>query len=87
VGHNEVPATRLLKVMPEELQRRNFSSETIPSYIGAVERFARYYGKPPDQLGPNHIRQWHESEGVHETEGPRRQWCNFCAISARAAET
>jgi Phage integrase, N-terminal SAM-like domain len=73
VGHKEVPVTRLRKVMLEELRRRNFSSETIRSYIGAGERFARYLGKPADQLGPNHIRQWHESEGVQATEGPRRQ--------------
>jgi integrase/recombinase XerD len=45
-------------MMLEELQRRNFSSETIRGYIGAVERFARHFDKPPDQLGPDQIRQW-----------------------------
>lgn len=57
--------TRLRKVMLEELQRRNFSSETIRGYLGTVERFAKYFGKPPDRLGPDHIRQW-QAHLLHE---------------------
>ena len=57
--------TRLRKVMLEELQRRNFSSATIRGYLGAVERFARHFGKSPDQLGPDHIRQW-QAHLLHE---------------------
>jgi integrase/recombinase XerD len=57
--------TRLRKIMLEELQRRNFSSETVREYIGAVERFARYFGKPPDRLGPDQIRQY-QAHLLHE---------------------
>jgi site-specific recombinase XerD len=44
--------------MLEELQRRNYSAATIRAYIGAVERFARHFGKPPDRLGPEQLRQY-----------------------------
>jgi len=65
VGHKGVPVTHLRKVMLEELQRRNFSEATIRAYIGAVERFARFFGKPPDQLGPDHIRRY-QAHLLHE---------------------
>ena len=58
MGHKELLVTHLRKVMLEELQRRNFSEQTIRSYLGAVERFARFFDKPPDQLGPEEIRKW-----------------------------
>jgi site-specific recombinase XerD len=44
--------------MLEELQRRNFSPETIRSYIHAVHDFAAYFHKPPDQMGAEELRQF-----------------------------
>ena len=51
--------THLKQRMLEELQRRNYSENTIRSYSGAVEDFALHFNTPPDQLGPEHIRQYH----------------------------
>lgn len=50
--------TRLRKTMIEELERRNFSQNTTRDYIRIVEGFARYLHQPPDQLSPEHIREF-----------------------------
>src|SRR5512135_1070839 len=50
--------TRLRKMMLEEIERRNFSEATKVCYVRAVEDFARYFNRPPDQLGPEHIREF-----------------------------
>jgi len=39
--------THLRKMMLEELQRRNFSEETMRSYIHTVKDFARRFNCPP----------------------------------------
>src|SRR5215510_24166 len=53
--------TALRKRMVEELQRRNYSPETIRSYILTIKQFAEYFGKPPDRLGAAHVQrfQWY----------------------------
>ena len=50
--------THLRQIMLEELRRRNFAETTIRSYLHGVEHFSRYFHRPPDQLGPEHIRQY-----------------------------
>jgi integrase/recombinase XerD len=50
--------TRLRKMMLEELERRNYSQHTTRYYIRTVEDFARHFNRPPDRLGPRHIREY-----------------------------
>jgi integrase/recombinase XerD len=45
-------------MMLEELQRRNYAKVTIQHYLFVVSDFAKYFGKSPDQLGPDHIRTY-----------------------------
>ena len=50
--------THLKKLMLEELERRNYAASTTRAYLRAVDEYARYFNRPPDQLGPDHIRQY-----------------------------
>jgi integrase/recombinase XerD len=50
--------TRLGKIMLEERERRNYTQATIRHYLSFVERFAKYFGKSPDKLGPDHLRSY-----------------------------
>ena len=50
--------TQLRKMMLEELQRRNYAQNTVKAYLLAVQQFAEFFHRPPDQLGPDHIRRF-----------------------------
>jgi hypothetical protein len=49
-GHNEVYVTYPRKIMIEELERRNYLRARY--YVKTVEDLARYFTRPPNQLGP-----------------------------------
>ena len=50
--------TQLRKMMLEELQRRNYSQNTVRGYLHSVQAFAEHFHTPPDRLGLEHIRTW-----------------------------
>jgi len=44
--------------MLEELERRNYSQSTVSAYIATIRDLARYFKRPPDQLGPEQLREY-----------------------------
>jgi len=44
--------------MLDELQRRNYAKTTVQYYLQAVERFAKHFHRPPDQLNQQHLREY-----------------------------
>jgi site-specific recombinase XerD len=45
-------------MMLDELQGRNYAETTTRHYIRTVEDFSRRFNRPPDRLGPRHIREY-----------------------------
>jgi len=66
--------------MLEELQRRNFAQSTIQYYLQAVEDFAAYFHKPPDQLTPHHLRQYQAYLLSERKLQPRTARLHVCAL-------
>ena len=50
--------THLRKMMIEELERRNYTESTTRVCLYTVEDLARFFHRPPDQLGPEQIREF-----------------------------
>lgn len=50
--------TPITQRMAEDMLVRNFSERTIDSYTYHVDRFARHFGKLPEDLGPEEIREF-----------------------------
>ena len=50
--------TRLRQMMLDELERRNYSQTTRRAYLMAIEQFAKHFGRSPDRLGLDHVRDF-----------------------------
>ena len=50
--------TTLRQRMIDDLRVRNRSAHTIKVYIACIAHFARHFGKSPELLGPEEIRQY-----------------------------
>ena len=66
--------------MIDDLKVRNRSLRTIQSYVAQVANFARYFGKSPELLGAEEIRQYQ----VYLVEQRHVSWSNYnqavCAL-------
>jgi integrase/recombinase XerD len=48
--------TPLRQRLIDDLRVRNYSPRTIEAYVAGVARFARHFGRSPDQLGSEQVR-------------------------------
>ena len=50
--------TPLRQRLIDDLRLRNYSPHTIQAYVAGVARFALHFGRSPDQLSPEHVRDF-----------------------------
>ena len=50
--------TPLRQRMLEDMSIRNLAENTQQSYLQQVSSFARYFGCPPDTIGPEKVREY-----------------------------
>ena len=65
--------TPLRKQMIEEMQLRNFSPKTQQAYLGAVNSFAKHYGKSPAEISDGEVRQYL----IHLIKERRVAWSTY----------
>ncbi len=65
--------TPLRKRMIEEMGLRNFAPRTVDMYVDNVAKFAKHFGKTPELLGEEHVRQYL----VHLVEERKLAWGTY----------
>jgi len=71
--------TPLRQRLIHDLQLRNYSPKTVGCYVRCVRNFAQHFGRSPEHLDAEHVRQYQ----LHLI-GHRCSWCRFnqtvCAL-------
>ena len=72
--------TALRQRMIQDMQIRNLSPRTIECYIYHVACFAKHFGRSPEALGPEQVRQYQ----VYLVQEKQASWSSFnqtvCAL-------
>ena len=69
--------TSLRQRMLEDMQVRRLSPFTQRAYVGTVARFARYFDRSPERLGPEQIRAYQVyGDAWPPNAGSRRVRCS-----------
>jgi integrase/recombinase XerD len=71
--------TPMRRRMQEELQRRNYSDITAVCYLRHVSELARHFGRSPELLGAEEIKQFQ----LHLIRNRKVSWATY--IQAMAA--
>jgi integrase/recombinase XerD len=60
----------------DDLRLRNYSPRTLECYVAAVVRFARHFGRSPEELGPEEVRAFQ----LHLLDHDHASWSRFNQI-------
>ena len=71
--HQKRTLSPITQRMAGDMLVRNLAQRTIDAYTYHVERFAKHFGKPLDQLGPEEVRLYH----LHLVEVKKASWSSF----------
>ena len=67
--------TPLRQRFTQDLQLRNYAPRTVSVYVSAVARFALHFGRSPELLDADHVRE-HQLHLLQK----KASWCRFNQI-------
>jgi integrase/recombinase XerD len=72
--------TPLRQRLTDDLRLRNYAPRTVTTYVAAIARFARHFGRSPELLGPEEVR----ADQLHLLQHEHASWSRFnqvvCAL-------